>query len=333
MRIFLVWTLFPGGWAVTGPKQVTADQGSSLAVSCSYKPGYEKNSKYWCRQNSLGVCFTFIIQTSGSEVTVTQGRVSIRDNHTAHSFTVTLSDVMPGDAGQYSCGVKRKLWFNRSHTTRVMVSAGYRAVTGPGTVQGFLGGSLSVTCMYQPGLETKPKFWCKPGLIYPCHEDIIITSESQPVVRQGRFSIRDNRTHRAFTVTVEGLSKEDIGSFRCGVRLGLHRLYESVDVRVIVLSARFLRFFTPATVTTPLWDWGHTEGGGVTLREGGWRRTRCPPGTGCVHPSFTPATPTLQPDAPHGTRGSFRYFPVLAGLQLLALLAMIAAVLWVSLRD
>ncbi|XP_071430096.1 CMRF35-like molecule 5 [Pithys albifrons albifrons] len=129
MRIFLVWTLFPGGWAVTGPKQVTADQGSSLAVSCSYKPGYEKNSKYWCRQNSLGVCFTFIIQTSGSEVTVTQGRVSIKDNHTAHSFTVTLRDVMPGDAGLYSCGVKRKLWFNRSHTTRVVVSAAVSTTT------------------------------------------------------------------------------------------------------------------------------------------------------------------------------------------------------------
>ncbi|XP_054702607.1 uncharacterized protein LOC129214641 isoform X2 [Grus americana] len=41
MRIFLVWTLFPGGWAVTGPARVTAKQGGSLAVSCSYKPGYK----------------------------------------------------------------------------------------------------------------------------------------------------------------------------------------------------------------------------------------------------------------------------------------------------
>ncbi|XP_050175582.1 LOW QUALITY PROTEIN: protein CD300H-like [Myiozetetes cayanensis] len=112
-----------GVWAVTGPKQVTVDQGSSLAVSCSYEPGYKLNSKYWCRQNSLRFCFAHIIQTSGSEVMVTQGRVSIRDNHTAHSFTVTLSGVTPGDAGQYSCGVKRKLWFSTSHTTRVMVSA------------------------------------------------------------------------------------------------------------------------------------------------------------------------------------------------------------------
>ncbi|XP_071308982.1 protein CD300H-like [Agelaius tricolor] len=128
MRIFLVWTLFlmratsTGGWAVTGPKQVTVEQGSSLAVSCSYKPRYKLNSKYWCRKSSLWPCLTSIIRTDGSEVTVTQDRVSIRDNHTENSFTVTLSSVTPGDAGQYSCGVK-KVGINRWHSTKVMVSA------------------------------------------------------------------------------------------------------------------------------------------------------------------------------------------------------------------
>ncbi|XP_053816682.1 protein CD300H-like [Vidua chalybeata] len=129
MRIFLVWTLFlmratsTGGRAVRGPKQVTVEQGSSLAVSCSYKPRYKLNSKYWCRKNSLWLCFTYIIQTNGSEVTVTRDRVSIRDNHTANSFTVTLSSVTPGDAGQYSCGVKKKVGINQWHSTKVMVSA------------------------------------------------------------------------------------------------------------------------------------------------------------------------------------------------------------------
>uniref|UniRef100_A0A8U7MUB2 Uncharacterized protein n=1 Tax=Corvus moneduloides TaxID=1196302 RepID=A0A8U7MUB2_CORMO len=112
-----------GGQAVTGPKQVTVEQGSSLAVSCSYKPRYKLNSKYWCRKNFLRFCLTYI-QTDGSEVTVTGDRVSIRDNHTAHAFTVTLSSVTLEDAGRYSCGVKRKRGINRWHSTKVMVSAG-----------------------------------------------------------------------------------------------------------------------------------------------------------------------------------------------------------------
>ncbi|XP_074411157.1 CMRF35-like molecule 2 isoform X2 [Zonotrichia albicollis] len=116
---------------------------------------------------------------------------------------------------------------------------GCGAVTGPGTVRGVLGGSLSVTCRYRPGLENLPKFWCIPstGIVYTCAWDIVITSESQPEVVKGRFSIRDNRAHRTFTVTVTGLSKKDAGTFRCGVRTESYLRDESAAVKVIVLPA------------------------------------------------------------------------------------------------
>lgn len=113
---------------MTGPTQVTAKLGGSLVLSFSYEPGYELRYKYWCRPGFLWFCFTYIIQTNSSEVTVTQGKVSIRDNHTAHSFTVTLDGVTPVDEGWYACGMRRTLWFRPQHFTKVMVSTGNAGV-------------------------------------------------------------------------------------------------------------------------------------------------------------------------------------------------------------
>ncbi|XP_037256428.1 collagen alpha-1(I) chain-like [Falco rusticolus] len=85
-----------------------------------------------------------------------------------------------------------------------MLLAGCRVVMGTSIMQEFLAESFSVTCIHQPGQETKHNFWCKLAKIYTCAADIVTTSELQPVVWLDRFSIWDNCAHRALTVIVEG---------------------------------------------------------------------------------------------------------------------------------
>ncbi|XP_039357428.1 CMRF35-like molecule 3 [Mauremys reevesii] len=104
-----------------------------------------------------------------------------------------------------------------------MLFPGCWAVTGPGAVHGPAGGSVAVRCRYDWGDEDKPKFWCRDGGSWAgswrCSKGLYIveTDGSEAEVRRGGVSIRDNRTQRAFTVTVGNLTPADAGTYHCGV--------------------------------------------------------------------------------------------------------------------
>ncbi|XP_048820765.1 CMRF35-like molecule 2 isoform X5 [Lagopus muta] len=190
-----------------------------------------------------------------------------------------------------------------------------RAVRGPGTVEGYIGGSLSVSCSYQKGYEKYPKYWCYPGTIKSCsyNTHLVITSEQQPWAQRGRTSIWDNRTARVFTVTVRDLTAGDAGTYRCGVRTHLLQMDVADKVRVTVLPGPASQTDIALPRITP-----------ETLPMG----TDAPTGTPAPATYTAPGTDTA-PDH----RGSLPLFPLLAGLQVLALLAMSAAVLRLNLRS
>uniref|UniRef100_A0A8C4WAD2 Immunoglobulin domain-containing protein n=1 Tax=Gopherus evgoodei TaxID=1825980 RepID=A0A8C4WAD2_9SAUR len=110
--------------------------GGVLTVQCWYSRGYENYIKYWCRGTTSTSCL--IIETTGSETEVKRGRVSIRDNHTLSTFTVTMENLTLADASMYHCGVDRTLLPDSRATVELTVSEG-KSLRCPPAVPGLPG--------------------------------------------------------------------------------------------------------------------------------------------------------------------------------------------------
>ncbi|XP_059409026.1 CMRF35-like molecule 5 [Carassius carassius] len=80
------------------------------------------------------------------------------------------------------------------------------------TVRGLRGERADIRCPYESGYESNPKYLCK-GECRDRH--VIVKSGSR--AKDQRFSLRDNRTTRVFTVTITDLRSADAGQYWCGV--------------------------------------------------------------------------------------------------------------------
>ncbi|KAM5309139.1 CMRF35-like molecule 5 [Glossophaga mutica] len=212
----LLLLLVPGSSAfITGPGEVRGSEQGSLTVQCPYDPGWEPYVKYWCRGADFRSC-QILVRTPGSELEVREDRVSIRDNHTSHTFTVTMEKLRRQDADTYWCGIERS---GSDHGIPIKVTVGPGSpadITGPGEVTGPEQGSLTVQCPYDPGWEPYVKFWCRGADFRGCR-NTVGTAGSELEVKGDRVSIRDNHTSHTFTVTMEKLRRQDAGTYWCGI--------------------------------------------------------------------------------------------------------------------
>ncbi|XP_006728183.1 CMRF35-like molecule 2 isoform X2 [Leptonychotes weddellii] len=95
--------------------------------------------------------------------------------------------------------------------------SGSLSLTGPSSVTGTLGGSLSVPCQYEEGYQRHNKYWCRGEFGITC-EKIVETKGEEKEERSGRVSIRDHADNFTFIVTMENLTTDDAGSYWCRIQ-------------------------------------------------------------------------------------------------------------------
>lgn len=89
-------------------------------------------------------------------------------------------------------------------------------MSGPSTVMGTVGESLSVQCQYEEKYKTFNKYWCRQPCLPIWHEMVEIRG-SEGMVRSDRVVITDHPEDLTFTVTLENLTADDAGKYRCGI--------------------------------------------------------------------------------------------------------------------
>ncbi|XP_032175439.1 CMRF35-like molecule 8 isoform X2 [Mustela erminea] len=115
------------------------------------------------------------------------------------------------------------------------------SLRGPRSVTGTVGGSVSVQCQYEEEFTDNDKYWCKNLCVWK----MVKTKGADREVRSGRVSIRDHPANLTFTVTLERLTEDDAGTYRCGIDSSGLPGYLFDHTSQVVLSV------TPATTPAP----------------------------------------------------------------------------------
>ncbi|XP_035927188.1 CMRF35-like molecule 9 isoform X1 [Halichoerus grypus] len=182
--LVLLWgcLLLPGYGAVLGPKEISAFEGDTVSLQCTYQEELRTRQKYWCKEKGffLSRCSgTVYARENGQETR--EDRVSIQDSPETLTLHVTLRNLTLQDTGKYFCGVS-KLGRDESFLVSLLVFPGPCCPPSP-------------TPSFQPlttrSLQPKAKAWqteppelTSPGL----HQTVTTTKQGKTGAEASPFT-------------------------------------------------------------------------------------------------------------------------------------------------
>ncbi|KAL6482291.1 hypothetical protein MHYP_G00103710 [Metynnis hypsauchen] len=211
MKILLIFTLLliSGGEET---KVVTGYSGGGVLIKCRYETQYSSNPKYFCK-DSWSNCADQI-KTGVKNEWINSGRFSLFDDTRASQFWVLITELTVEDTGTYKCAVDIEFQLDvyTAVTLRVKEDQDYKQSI---SVTGHEGGSVNISCKYPQSHRIDPKFLCRRVGSADCNYRTSV-KESRRWIKQGKFSLRDDRAKKIFTVIINSLTEGDSGEYWCG---------------------------------------------------------------------------------------------------------------------
>uniref|UniRef100_A0A8C7K5Q5 Polymeric immunoglobulin receptor-like n=1 Tax=Oncorhynchus kisutch TaxID=8019 RepID=A0A8C7K5Q5_ONCKI len=192
---------------LSAARHVSVQTGGSITFPCSYDLNHINHVKYWCQGLGWDVC-SYVVRTDHPK---SSGKTSISDDINKRIFTVTMTDLVSRDYGNYRCVVEI------NGGTDFMIQRFYLSVT-PGTpelyveqqeVTGVEGGSITVCCYYSNSGDMK---WCRMGGDCVSGNSGTLNGTSVTLMRTS-----DANNRKVLTVTMSGLKMENTDWYWCRV--------------------------------------------------------------------------------------------------------------------
>ncbi|XP_072513720.1 polymeric immunoglobulin receptor-like isoform X2 [Salminus brasiliensis] len=212
VKILLFFTFYLMSVGGGASREVAGYPGGGVLIKCKYERSCTSNPKYFCK-SSWTTCGDQI-KTGVSNERKNTGRFSLFDNTRAAEFWVLIRDLTVEDSGTYQCAVD--IEWNKDLYTPVELKIKEDLDQKKSiTVNGHVGESVRASCKYPRSSSSKPRFLCRRVGSADCNYKASV-KESRRWIKEGKFSLYDDRAQQTFTVSIDNLTNEDSGEYWCG---------------------------------------------------------------------------------------------------------------------
>ncbi|XP_029086819.1 polymeric immunoglobulin receptor [Monodon monoceros] len=206
----------------------------SVTFDCALGPEKANEAKFLCRVKNAEAC-SVIINTLGKKDQDFEGRILFipKDNH---FFSVHITSLRKEDAGLYLCGANRdgepkEGW--PIQAWQLFVNEETMIPPSQSVVKGVVGGSVAVSCAYNPKETDSLKYWCRWEETQGGRCPQLVQSEGLVKEQyEGRLALYEEPGNGTYTVILNQLTTQDAGFYWC-LTNGDTRWRSSVELKIV----------------------------------------------------------------------------------------------------